>query len=151
MNTIAQKIGILTWTFYFLISITGISLHNLYCHCTGKAYVSFFSIDKQCHDHKEELADVCCEKGPIKHVSHFNEQESDDCCTPNSKVVKAKIDVLAGAEIVELPSFSNVIIAPKPPKTTFLYSYQPKLKLQYRPPPPLYGTDLRDFIQSYLC
>ena len=87
MNTIAQKIGILTWTFYFLISITGVSLHNLYCHCTGKAYVSFFSIDKQCHSHEEkEKENTCCEKSTVKHNSHFVEQESEDCCTPNSKI-----------------------------------------------------------------
>ncbi len=150
MNTIAQKIGILSWTFYFFVSITGVSLHNLYCHCTDKAYVSFFSIDRQCHDHEEET-DTCCEESTVKHNSHFNQQESEDCCSPNSKVVKANIDVLAVSEITELPIFPSARIAPKLHNFTFLYSFQEKIKLQSRPPPPLYGIDLCDFIQSYLC
>lgn len=153
MNKIAQKIGILTWTIYFLISITGVSLQNLYCQCTGKAYTSFFSIEHECNDHHKPVKKLspCCEKLLQQFSCHFDEGKNDDCCAPKTRIVKADIDLLISPDIELLPTISKIIAVPKLPQFTFLYSFQPKIKLQSRPPPRLHGVDLCNFIQSYLC
>ena len=153
MNTIAQKIGILTWTFYFLVSITGISLQNLYCHCTGKAYTSFFSIEHKCGDHHKPTQKLssCCKKLSKTSSCHFAQEETNDCCAPKTKILKADIDLLISSDIATLPTISDLIVEPLLLKHNFLYSFQPKIRLQSRPPPRLHGVDLCNFIQSYLC
>jgi hypothetical protein len=153
MKTTARKIGILSWTLYFFISITGVSLQNLYCQCTGKAYKSLFSIQHECEDHHKPIKKIapCCEKLLQEFSCHANQEENKDCCAPKTQIVKADIDILISSDILLFPVIPVVANVLEFPKHCFQYYYRPKTKQHYNPPPSPYGVELRHLMQSYLC
>ena len=147
-----SKIAIISWTVYFLLSITGISLQRLYCHCADMEWVSIFEIEKKCEAHKIEKKELksCCAKLLGCEKPEVEESHDDNCCDPKTEYIKADIDLVSVSIGVELPSFYS---------STAIYTYSnPFLKNNsilempdYHPPPERYGDELRDFVQSYLC
>jgi len=151
-----QKIGVLTWAFYFLLTTTGISLSYLYCYCSDAEYFALFSeIDHKCDKHqpKKEATSCCakllkkCEKPTLEPLHN-----DKDCCDANIKFVKADIDVIHSQKWVKYLDFSAVAILPTfTVSNTYHHQNDVLKKPNYRPPPQRHGIELRHFIQSYLC
>lgn len=159
MKSFAQQISILVWAIYFGLSVSGINLQQLYCHCTDKAYVSLFEIENDCSEHHRKVVEVkssCCKKLLNKnscHTAASDNQDSKDCCDSKSNLVKADIDVLYSSTIPLLPVISKTVIA-VPVLKSFIFTKPLRTDTTpfYHPPPPKrHGKDLRDFVQSYLC
>lgn len=153
-----QKIGVLTWAFYFLLTTTGISLSYLYCHCVDAEYFSLFSsVEHSCDQHKKTKKQVksCCEKSNKqckKPILEEVDHKDDDCCTPNAQYVKADIDVFYSQKFVKNLDFSIVVALPNVTQNnTFQVQNDILEHPYYRPPPKRHGIELRHFIQSYLC
>lgn len=159
MKSFAQQIGIVLWAVYFTVAISGINLQKLYCQCTDKVYVSLFEIKDDCQSHQEDEVNTqsCCEKllsQQKQRSCHAKKSDKKDCCGSKTKRIKANIDVLYSSSIPLLPTISMSAVMTHLPifePCTFSCSYHIDTTPFYRPPPKRYGTDLRDFIQSYLC
>lgn len=159
MKSFAQQISILVWVIYFGLSVSGINLQQLYCHCTGKAYVSLFEIENDCNQHHKKVVEKtlsCCQKLLNKnscHKTQSNSQDSKNCCDSKTNLVKADIDVLYSSTVPILPAISKTAIAiPVFKSFIFTTSLCSDTTPFYHPPPPKrHGKDLRDFVQSYLC
>ena len=155
MKLLTQQISIILWTIYFLVATNGINLHNLYCHCTGKDYISLFEIKTDCKDYhktvQKELS--CCERLRLQLNEEQEKPESKNCCDTKTKIVKADLDVLYASTIPALQTVS-IIFSPNSDFDNPILSNIHFLKSNpfYRPPPlRRHGADLRAFIQSYLC
>ena len=95
-----QKIGIISWAIYFLFSITGISVQQLYCHCLDKGIVAPFFMEHDCKDHhktKKVAKKSCCSKKAVQ-----ANQNNQNCCDANTQFIKA--DIAHGV----VPSFSFI-------------------------------------------
>lgn len=153
-----QKIGIVTWAFYFLLTTTGISLSYLYCHCVDAEYFSLFSsVQHSCDEHKKpkKIVKSCCEKSSKqcqKPIVEVIDHKNDDCCSPNNQYVKADIDIYYSQKFVKHLDFSTfALLSNATDNHTFQARNEVLERPNYRPPPQRYGIKLCHFIQSYLC
>lgn len=145
LRTPIKHTGIYLLTALLFVATTGVSFHQLYCYCQGKAVASIFKPDDPCHLADAGADDACCDG---QSCNTGLPEQNKDCSNCYTQYINLDSEFIVGSFDLKLNvpaavvSLTRLVIR-KPA------NIKPVLRMHDIPPPS--GTALRILFQSFLC
>jgi hypothetical protein len=114
MKKIAYVSFVWLWVANLLVATVGVSLHRVYCHCTGQTRTSLLTHGDPACSHDRHSKPDCCQKTVALPTCCAADTDTPrDCTDERTEVFQLHVDFLVKeVGLLELPDFQSLADAP---------------------------------------